>query len=69
MANKELDQKHLCPVCGKFEFESRLSFEICDECGWQDDVFDEDDPDSISGANEMSLEEAREAYKNGEKVK
>ena len=69
MANKELDQKHLCPVCGKFEFESRLSLEICDECGWQDDVFDEDAPDSISGANEMSIEEAREAYKNGEKVK
>lgn len=64
MSNK----KHKCPVCGKFEFEKRLSFEICEECGWQDDVFDEDDFDAISGANEMTLDEARNAYKEGRKV-
>lgn len=69
MANKDLKQKHLCPICGKYEFESRLSFDICEECGWQDDVLDEDDPDAITGANEMSVAEAREAYAKGEQVK
>ena len=69
MANKEMNQRHTCPVCGKYEFEKRLSFDICEECGWQDDLLDEDDPDSISGANEMTLEEAREAYSKGEQVR
>lgn len=69
MAKNDLEKKHLCPVCGKYEFEKHLSFDICEECGWQDDLFDEDDPDSISCANEMTLEEAREAYSNGEQVR
>ena len=29
--------KHLCPVCGKYEFEEQGSFDICDVCGWEDD--------------------------------
>lgn len=69
MANKEIFEKHYCPICGKFEFDKRLSFEICSVCGWQDDVLDEDDPDAITGANQMSIEEARAAYTKGEKVR
>lgn len=68
MAKNDLEKKHLCPVCGKYEFEKRLSFDICEECGWQDDLLDEDNPDSVSGANEMTLDEAKEAYNNGEQV-
>lgn len=68
MSVKRLNENHKCPVCGKFEFDHRLSCEICEICGWQDDVFDEDDPDSISGANQMSVDEAREAYSKGETV-
>ena len=63
------NSKHICPVCGIFEFEKRLSFEICEVCGWQDDIFDDNDPEAISGANEMSLAEAKEAYAKNIKVK
>lgn len=57
-------QPHKCPVCGKFTFPGKVSFEICDVCGWQDDLVDENDPDDMT-INPMSLEEYRKAYKSG----
>ena len=60
--------KHKCPVCGKYEFESEGSFDYCDVCGWQDDPIQEENPDERECANQMSLNEAREAYKRGEKI-
>lgn len=63
MKRKNLFEKHLCPVCRCFEFEKRLSFEICEICGWQDDILDENDPDAITGANSVELEEAKRQYK------
>ena len=38
-------EKHNCPVCGKFEFEERGSFDICENCGWEDDPIQEEDHD------------------------
>ncbi|NLG37630.1 MAG: hypothetical protein GX549_06405 [Clostridiales bacterium] len=38
---------------------------MCDVCGWQDDGVQNDDPDFAGGANHMSLNQAREAYKQG----
>lgn len=58
---KRLSRKHLCPVCGKTEFPKYLSHEICEFCGWQDDILDENDPD----ANPYELSEYCEKYKNG----
>lgn len=55
-------EKFPCPVCGKRMVEE---FEICDECGWENTGIINID----GGLNEMTLEEAREAYKNGEKVR
>ena len=58
-------EKTKCPVCGK----TLLShFEICDICGWQNDRYQLRHPDEGGCANNMSLNEAREAYKRGEKV-
>ena len=62
-------EKHKCPVCGKFDFEEHNSLELCEECGWQDDALYTNDPDYKGGPNEMSLNEARVAYENGEPVR
>lgn len=35
--NDNAETKHLCPVCGKYEFEERDSFDMCTVCGWFDD--------------------------------
>lgn len=62
---KKLSEEHLCPVCGKIVFPRRLSHEICEVCGWQDDIFDENDRDEFTGANPYELDEYRKKYKNG----
>ena len=58
-------QKHLCPVCGKYEFKEIGSFDDCPVCGWEDDSYQEWYPDEDCCGNQMSLNEAREAYKMG----
>ena len=50
---------HKCPVCGEYEFENEASYDICPVCGWEDD-----DYYAGGGANEMSLDEAIEDFKN-----
>lgn len=52
-----------CPVCG-LEVDV---FDICDNCDWQNSGPKENE-DSLKGPNKMTLKEAREAYKKGEKV-
>ena len=51
----------LCPVCGQYSFTE--PHDICPVCGWEDDRVQLRDPDFAGGANEMSLNEAREAYR------
>ena len=58
-------EKRIRPVCGMHVL---LFYEICD-CGWQNDPLQFDKPDYRGGANVMSLNEAREAYARGEKVR
>lgn len=55
--------KHKCPVCGKYEFQEFASDDICPVCDWQDDPLQEKNPDYEGGANEMSLNQAKEAYR------
>lgn len=52
-----------CPVCG-MEVDP---YDICDNCGWQNNGPREKETD-LRGPNKMSLNEAKEAYKKGEKV-
>lgn len=54
-----------CPVCGKYQFVEENDFDICPVCGWENDGVQMEDPDYSGGANEMSLNEAREAYRKG----
>lgn len=60
---------YVCPVCGKYEYETIDFSEICPVCGWEDDPYQVNHPDNkIDGANSMSLNEAREVYKRGGRV-
>lgn len=52
-----------CPCCG-----SQVEmFDICEVCDWQNSGPKEDEY-RLGGPNKMSLNEAREAYKEGRKV-
>jgi len=57
-----------CPVCEKHDFEESGDYDICPVCNWENDDIQADDPDFGGGANEMSLNQAREAYKNGKLI-
>lgn len=54
-----------CPVCGKSDLEE---YDICDFCNWENDMQQYNSPDIGGGANDMSLNEAREAWKKGEPI-
>jgi uncharacterized Zn finger protein (UPF0148 family) len=60
--------KHKCPVCGKTIFEEEGYYEVCEVCGWIDDLYQEEFSDEGGLANDMSLNEARAAYARGEAV-
>lgn len=64
-----MEERHKCPVCGKYMFEYRNCMDICDVCDWCDDAIQEDSPDYVGGANRMSLNEARKAYREGRQVR
>lgn len=57
--------RNICPCCGEEEVER---WDICETCGWQNDPLQNEDPDCKGGANSMSLNQAKEAYKNGEEI-
>ena len=63
--NKIIDEHVWCPVCGKTEVEE---YEFCNVCGWQHDPIQYIEPDLDGGANDMSLNQARKAYKEGKKI-
>lgn len=60
--------RHSCPVCGKHEFEEFDSLEFCPVCKWHDDMLLTKYPDDARGYYHMTLNEAREAYKNGQEI-
>ena len=61
---KEVEDLRPCPVCDNTCFTGIASQNICSVCKWQDDyVIGYHHSDEISGANKMSLNEARENYK------
>lgn len=64
-----MEEKVKCPVCRKYEFESWNDMDICDVCDWCNDAIQNDQPDYPGGANRMSLNEARQAYKEGRQIR
>ena len=57
-----------CPCCGVGLVEANHEFDICDVCGWEDDDYQFNHPDYRGGANHMSLNEARKAYRERKNV-
>ena len=57
-------KREKCPICGYYTFEDGLglTYDICPVCFLEDDVIDYDDPYADTGANCVSLQEARENY-------
>ncbi|CAF2067587.1 unnamed protein product [Rotaria magnacalcarata] len=59
-----------CPVCDNYSFNSGDfpgSYLICEICGWEDDSVQYNNPDYKGGANELSLNEAKENWKYKQK--
>ncbi len=63
------DSEIKCPVCGKYTFEAWGDFDVCEVCNWENDPIQYYKPDYPGGANHMSLNEARQAYREGRQVK
>ena len=52
-----------CPCCGESTIEERNDNEICPICGWEDDWWDSNNPDSLPSCNWLTLNEARKMFK------
>ena len=62
-------KKERCSCCGNKTIIDKGHYDICDVCGWQDDPIQNDNEYYEGGANEMSLKQAKKAYKEGKKIK
>ena len=53
-----------CPCCGHRTLDERGAYEICGECGWEDDGQDDHDAHVVRGGpnGDESLDSARTAY-------
>lgn len=52
-----------CPCCCEGLVEEGHEFDICEVCGWEDAPVQFEDPDYRGGANHLSLNEARAAFR------
>ncbi|MBN1219928.1 MAG: hypothetical protein JXM69_13445 [Anaerolineae bacterium] len=52
-----------CPVCGHLTFEVVGDWDTCPVCGWNSDPVQEAVHDDPTGANGISLNEARQNYR------
>lgn len=68
MMGKYDEYPYVCPVCGKYHYETIAFYEICPFCGWEDDPAQADVPNDPDGANGISLNEARTAYQSKQKA-
>jgi len=58
-------KKTACPCCGYFTIESddEVIVDICEVCFWQYDVVAHNKPETVQGANNVTLNDARENFK------
>ena len=63
-----MEQNRKCKCCGKLTINKNDLFAVCDNCGWERDTIQEENANYKGGANKMSLNEAKKAYKIGKKI-
>jgi len=65
MDNKNLIDKFSCRCCGYRTLREKPdgTYNICQVCFWEDDPFQFEDPDYISGANRVSLRQGQRNFR------
>ena len=58
-----MEDKTMCPCCGEHQFTERNYYECCPVCHWIDDLLQRKKPDYDGGANELSLNAYKAAWK------
>lgn len=56
----EQPEEYACPCCGEKMFSTRGEYDICSNCGWEDDGIEEEE--EYSDPNHMTLKQGRENY-------
>lgn len=59
----EEEIKTFCPCCGEGLVDEGHLYDVCEICGWKDDDYQFNHPDYRGGANHLSLNEARAAFR------
>lgn len=62
---------YTCPCCGHPTLNERANYEICGECGWEDDGQDDNDSSVVRGGPNglLSLHAARSAYEANDGIR
>ena len=55
-------------MCACFNGTEVDFYDICDVCGWQNDLLQNKKADYKGGVNEMSLNEAKKTYGEGKEI-
>jgi hypothetical protein len=58
---------YICPCCGNKSLLTRYNEECCEWCEWVDNKVQEDKPDLAKARNKMSLNQARNAWREKQK--
>lgn len=53
-------EKHACPCCGEKTLSIRGEYDICSNCGWEDDGIEKEE--KYSNPNHMTLKQGKENY-------
>jgi hypothetical protein len=61
-------QNRACPCCGKENMLCELDYDICRNCGWEDDPLQRDDPDYTGANGYLTLNEAKKMLAEGKKI-
>ena len=62
------NNNHKCACCGEETISEIGIYDVCSNCGWTEDNYQETYTDKGGCANIMSLDEAKQAYEEGRPI-